>query len=163
MMQEPLIALKRHFAVHRDFSAALSPSRSLDDFKKTNFPMICYYKICDVVEDELGCGCLTRKGTKMILGPVETVAEDDSVTTVLHEKENGKLDQEPGLWETIKFGSLGDEPIEVEGNDVSDVNFPKDAVDECAAPKQIHLFDFCLRLIKRTIGKIKSDFRSLKH
>ena len=125
--------------------------------------MTCYYKICDVVEDELGCGCQTRKGTKMIQGPVETVAEEDSVTTVLHEKENGKLGQEPGLGETIKFGSLGDEPIKVEGNDVSDANFPKDAVDECAAPKQIHLFDFCVRLLKRTRGKIMSDFRSLKH
>ena len=98
----------------------------------------------------------------MIQGPVETVAEEDSVTTVLHEKENDKLDQEPGLRETIKFGSLG-EPIKVEGNDVLDANFPKDVVDECAAPKQIHLFDFCLRQIKRTRGKIMSDFKSLKH
>ena len=94
---------------------------------------------------------------------METVAEENSITTVLHEKENGKLDQEPGLRETIKFGSLGDEPIKVEGNDVSDANFPKDAIDECVAPKQIHLFDFCLRLIKRTKGKIMYDFKSVKH
>ena len=47
----------------------------------------------------------------MIQGPVETVAEEDSVTTFLHEKENGKLDQEPGLGETIKFGSLGDDQL----------------------------------------------------
>ena len=115
--------------------------------------MICYYKICDVVEGLV----------EMIQGLVETIAEEDSVTTILHKKENGKLDEEPGLGETIKFGSLGDEPIKVEGNDVSDANFPMDAVDECAAPKQIHLFDFCLRQIKRTRGKIMSDFKSLKH
>lgn len=81
------------------------------------------------------------EGFEMVQGPVvETVSE--GVTTVLHEKENGKLDQDPGLNEPIKFGSHGDEPIKGEGNNVSDANFPKDAIDEWPAPKQIHSFYF---------------------
>ncbi|KAK4576772.1 hypothetical protein RGQ29_027349 [Quercus rubra] len=81
-------------------------------------------------------------GFEMIQAPVEIVAEEDTVATVLHGKENGILDQGPGLEEPIKFGSHGDEPVKVEGNDVSDANFPKDAVDEWPAPKQIHSFYF---------------------
>ena len=42
---------------------------------------------------------------KMIQAPVEIVAERDTITTVMHEKENGKLDQGPVLEEPIKFGS----------------------------------------------------------
>ncbi|GLT64044.1 hypothetical protein SLA2020_365610 [Shorea laevis] len=62
------------------------------------------------------------EGFEMVQGPVvESVSE--GVTTVLHEKEN-------------------DEPIKGEGNNVSDANFPKDAVDEWPAPKQIHSFYF---------------------
>ncbi|XP_062168827.1 proton pump-interactor 1-like isoform X2 [Alnus glutinosa] len=79
-------------------------------------------------------------GFEMVQGPMETVTEGD--TTILHEKENGKLDQGPGLNEPIKFGSHGDEPIKGEGNNVSVANFPKDAVDEWPAPKQIHSFYF---------------------
>jgi hypothetical protein len=79
-------------------------------------------------------------GFEMVQGPMETVTEGD--TTVLHEKENGKLDQGPGLNEPIKFGSHGDEPIKGEANNVSGANFPKDAVDEWPAPKQIHSFYF---------------------
>jgi len=78
-------------------------------------------------------------GFEMVQGPMETVTEGD--TTVLHE-ENGKLDQGPGLNEPIKFGSHGDEPIKGEANNVSGANFPKDAVDEWPAPKQIHSFYF---------------------
>ncbi|KAG6634437.1 proton pump-interactor 1-like [Carya illinoinensis] len=79
-------------------------------------------------------------GFEMVQGPVGTVTEGG--TNVLHEKENGKLDQGPGLNEPIKFGSHGDEPIKGEGNGISDANFPKDAVDEWPAPKQIHYFYF---------------------
>ena len=79
---------------------------------------------------------------KMIQAPVEIVAERDTITTVMHEKENGKLDQGPVLEEPIKFGSHWDEPVKVEENGVSYANFPKDAIDEWPAPKQIHLFYF---------------------
>lgn len=79
-------------------------------------------------------------GFEMVQGPLETVPEGD--TNGVHEKENGKLDQVPGLKEPIKFGSHGEEPVKGEGNDVSVANFPKDAVDEWPAPKQIHSFYF---------------------
>jgi hypothetical protein len=79
-------------------------------------------------------------GFEMVDGPVAPVTGGD--TALLHEKENGKLDQVPGLNEPIKFGSHGDEPIKGKGNNVSDANFPKDAVDEWPAPKQIHSFYF---------------------
>ena len=79
-------------------------------------------------------------GFEMVDGPVAPVTGGD--TALLREKENGKLDQVPGLNEPIKFGSHGDEPIKGEGNNVSDANFPKDAVDEWPAPKQIHSFYF---------------------
>ena len=71
--------------------------------------------------------------------PVEAGTEAESA--LLHDKENGKLDQGPGVTEPIKFGSHGDEPVKGEGNNVSD-NFPKDVVDEWPAPKQIHSFYF---------------------
>ncbi|XP_060669006.1 proton pump-interactor 1 [Ziziphus jujuba] len=74
-------------------------------------------------------------GFEMVEGPVETVTGGDK--PVLHEKENGKLDQAP---ETIKFGSHGEELVKEEENGVSDSNFPRDAVDEWPAPKQIHSF-----------------------
>ena len=79
-------------------------------------------------------------GFEMVEGPVETLTGGDK--SVLHEKENGKLDQGTGQNETIKFGSHGEEPIKEEENGVSDANFPKDAVDEWPAPKQIHSFYF---------------------
>ncbi|XP_038689114.1 proton pump-interactor 1-like [Tripterygium wilfordii] len=62
-------------------------------------------------------------------------------TSFPDEKEKGKLDKELGN-RPIKFGTHGDEPIKVEGGDASDANFPKDAVDEWPAPKQIHYFYF---------------------
>ncbi|KAG6637313.1 proton pump-interactor 1-like isoform X2 [Carya illinoinensis] len=80
------------------------------------------------------------EGFEMVQGPVETVSEGD--TTVLPGKDNGKLDQGPGLNHPIKFGSHGDEPVKGEGHDISNANFPKDAVDEWPAPKQIHSFYF---------------------
>ncbi|KAJ7948661.1 proton pump-interactor 1-like [Quillaja saponaria] len=91
-------------------------------------------------------------GFEMVQGPVDNVTEGDK--SVLHEKENGKLDQEPGVSEPIKFGSHGDEPVK-EGKDVSDANIPKDAVDEWPAPKQIHSFYF-VRLRPYDDPKIKA-------
>ncbi|KAI4333660.1 hypothetical protein L6164_018440 [Bauhinia variegata] len=79
-------------------------------------------------------------GFEMVEGPVENVAEGDKV--VLHEKENGKLEKDSGVAETIKFGSHGDEPAKGEGNGVSDSNVPKDAIEEWPAPKQIFSFYF---------------------
>lgn len=80
------------------------------------------------------------EGFEMVQGPVETVTEGD--TTVLPGKDNCKLDQGPDLNHPIKFGSHGDEPVKGVGNGISDANFPKDAVDEWPAPKQIHSFYF---------------------
>lgn len=69
---------------------------------------------------------------------VETGSEENSSLI-----ENAKINQVMGLDEPIKFGSHGtDEPVKGEVNKVSEVNFPKDAVDEWPAPKQIHSFFF---------------------
>lgn len=74
-------------------------------------------------------------------GPFENGAEGGK--SVLHEKENGKLDQDVGAGKPIKFGSHGDESAaKGEGNDVSDSNVPKDVGEEWPAPKQIHSFYF---------------------
>lgn len=79
-------------------------------------------------------------GFEMVQGPVENGAEGGK--SVLHEKDNGKLEQDLGGGEPIKFGSHGEESAKVEGNAVSDSNVPKDAVEEWPAPKQIHSFYF---------------------
>uniref|UniRef100_A0A5B6Z1W4 Putative proton pump-interactor 1 n=1 Tax=Davidia involucrata TaxID=16924 RepID=A0A5B6Z1W4_DAVIN len=72
---------------------------------------------------------------------VETGSEENS--SLLHEKENGKLNQGPGLNEPIKFGSHGtDEPVKGEAKNVPEVSFLKDAVDEWPAPKQVHSLYF---------------------
>lgn len=80
------------------------------------------------------------EGFEMVQGPVETGAEGEK--SISHEKENGKLEQDPGVAECINFGSHGDESAKAEGNGVSDSNVPKDAVEEWPAPKQIHSFYF---------------------
>ncbi|TKY49111.1 Proton pump-interactor 1 [Spatholobus suberectus] len=79
-------------------------------------------------------------GFEMVQGPVENGAEGGK--PVLHEKENGKPEKDLGAAEAIKFGTHGDESAKGEGNDVSDANAPKDAVEEWPAPKQIHSFYF---------------------
>ena len=79
-------------------------------------------------------------GFEMVQGPLETVTGGDN--SVVQEKENGKLDQGPRSHESIQFGSHGEEPVKEDENGVSDANFPKDAVDEWPAPKQIHYFYF---------------------
>ena len=45
--------------------------------------------------------------------PVEAGTEAESA--LLHDKENGKFDQEPGVTEPIKFGSHGDESVKGKG------------------------------------------------
>lgn len=79
-------------------------------------------------------------GFEMVQGPVENGS--DGGKPVLHEKENGKLEKDQGAAEAIKFGTHGDESAKGEGNDVSDANAPKGAVEEWPAPKQIHSFYF---------------------
>ncbi|KAJ4842593.1 hypothetical protein Tsubulata_029708 [Turnera subulata] len=79
-------------------------------------------------------------GSEMAQVPIEAVSEVDS--SFLHDKENGKLEKESGLSEPIKFGTHEQVPTQGEANDVADSNFPKDAVDEWPAPKQIHSFYF---------------------
>ncbi|TKY66512.1 Proton pump-interactor 1 [Spatholobus suberectus] len=77
---------------------------------------------------------------EMVQGPGENSAEEDR--SVSQENENGKLEQDAGVAEPIKFGSHGDESAKTEGNAVSESNVPKDAVEEWPAPKQIHSFYF---------------------
>lgn len=79
-------------------------------------------------------------GFEMVQGPLENGA--DGGKPVLLEKENGKLEQDLGAGEPIKFGTHGEESAKGEANDVSDTNAPKDAVEEWPAPKQIHSFYF---------------------
>ncbi|KAF8025820.1 hypothetical protein BT93_F2601 [Corymbia citriodora subsp. variegata] len=55
-------------------------------------------------------------------------------TETPYEKENGQFG------ETVTFGSHEEKPSLGEANKVSEVNFPKDAVDEWPAPKRIHTF-----------------------
>ncbi|XP_059661504.1 proton pump-interactor 1-like isoform X1 [Cornus florida] len=72
---------------------------------------------------------------------VETGSEENS--SLLHEKENVKMNEGQGLSEPIKFGSHGlDELAKVETNNVLEANFPKGAVDEWPMPPQIHSFYF---------------------
>ncbi|GLT83339.1 hypothetical protein SLE2022_016340 [Rubroshorea leprosula] len=82
---------------------------------------------------------------------VEVVSSEMAYETVTeveksfpHEKENGKLDQNGGHNEVIKFGSQGEEPVQGQENNASDASFPKpkDAVDDWTVPKQIHSFYF---------------------
>ncbi|MCL7025532.1 hypothetical protein MKW94_025506 [Papaver nudicaule] len=73
--------------------------------------------------------------------PANEVTEGEKKTLV-HEKENGKVNQEPVIDEPIKFGSHGnDVPVKEEAS-AKDTNLPKDAVDEWPEPKKIHSFYF---------------------
>ncbi|KAK8300562.1 hypothetical protein V6Z11_D05G394500 [Gossypium hirsutum] len=68
----------------------------------------------------------------------------DKVTEVdksfLHE--NGKLDKDPVYNNPIDVDSHSEEPDKEEENGASDPDFPKDAVVEWPAPKQMHSFHF---------------------
>ncbi|CAL0310156.1 unnamed protein product [Lupinus luteus] len=79
-------------------------------------------------------------GFEVVQGPVENDAE--RVKSVLHEKDNGKLEQAQGVGEPIIFGSHGDESAKGDVKEASDATVPKDAVEEWPAPKQIHSFYF---------------------
>lgn len=79
-------------------------------------------------------------GFEMVQGPIENGVEGGK--SVAHEKENGKLEQDLGAGEAIKFGSHGDESAKGEADDVADSNTPKNAAEEWPAPKQIHSFYF---------------------
>ncbi|XP_054812900.1 proton pump-interactor 1-like [Prosopis cineraria] len=84
-------------------------------------------------------------GFEMVQGPVEVENGSEGDKSVLVGKENGKLERDSGVAESIKFGSHGDEPVKgarVEGNGVSDSSVPKGAVEEWPAPKQIYSFYF---------------------
>ncbi|KAE8702276.1 Proton pump interactor 1 isoform 2 [Hibiscus syriacus] len=77
-------------------------------------------------------------GSEMAKVPVDKATEVDK--SLLHDKENGKLDNDPVHTEPIKVGSDVEEPNKGEEKNVSD--FPIDAVTEWPAPKQIHSFYF---------------------
>ncbi|KAL7208606.1 hypothetical protein ACSBR1_030360 [Camellia fascicularis] len=78
---------------------------------------------------------------KSELVPVSVESGSEENSPLLHEKENGTLNQETGLNEPIKFGSHGmDEPVDREGSNIPVADFPKDVVDEWPEPKQIHSF-----------------------
>ncbi|XP_020232570.1 proton pump-interactor 1 [Cajanus cajan] len=79
-------------------------------------------------------------GFEMVEGPPETGAEGDK--SVSQECENGKLEQDEGAAEPIKFESHEDESAKAEGNVVLDNNVPKEAAEEWPAPKQILSFYF---------------------
>lgn len=96
-------------------------------------------------------------GFEMVQGPLENGAEGDE--PVLHEKENGELEKDPGVGEGIKFGSHGDEPAK-EGNRISDSSLRKDAVEDWPAPKQILSFYF-VRFRPYDDPNIKSKFDQL--
>ncbi|XVF70193.1 hypothetical protein PTKIN_Ptkin11bG0141500 [Pterospermum kingtungense] len=75
-------------------------------------------------------------GSDMAQVSVGKVTEVDK--SFLHDKENGKLDKDSVRNEPIKV----EEPDKGEENNASDASFPKDAVAEWPAPKQIHCFYF---------------------
>ncbi|TYG71686.1 hypothetical protein ES288_D05G418000v1 [Gossypium darwinii] len=89
-------------------------------------------------------------GSSILCLSVEVVDSDlaqlsiDKVTEVdksfLHE--NGKLDKDPLYNNPIEVDSHSEEPDKEEENGASDPDFPKDAVVEWPAPKQIHSFHF---------------------
>ncbi|KAK7257203.1 hypothetical protein RIF29_31004 [Crotalaria pallida] len=80
------------------------------------------------------------EGFEMVQGPVENGAEGDK--SVLHEQENGKSEQDPGVEESVKFGSHGDESAAEKENGVSDSSAPKDVAEEWPESKEIHSFYF---------------------
>ncbi|KAK4285944.1 hypothetical protein QN277_002569 [Acacia crassicarpa] len=75
-------------------------------------------------------------GFEMVQGPLEKGAEGEKV--VLPGKENGHLEKDPEVAESIKLGSYEDEPTK-EGNEISDSSARN---EDWPAPKQIHSFYF---------------------
>ncbi|KAJ4975363.1 hypothetical protein NE237_000469 [Protea cynaroides] len=116
---------------------AASPSR-IDSLRKSSlfkfFPL-CFLKLEETMGVEL-------VGDDFTQAPVKDGA--NAVNCALNEEESTIPNQVAALDEPIKFGSHGtDAPVKEEGESIPDVkNFPKDAVDEWPAPKQIHYFYF---------------------
>ncbi|GMI85325.1 proton pump interactor 1 [Hibiscus trionum] len=83
-------------------------------------------------------------GVEVVGSEMANVSVDKATvdTSLIHEKENGKLDKDMVHSEPVKVGSDAKEPIEGEEKNVSDSNFPSDAVVDWPAPKQIHSFYF---------------------
>ncbi|XP_039030212.1 proton pump-interactor 1-like [Hibiscus syriacus] len=79
-------------------------------------------------------------GSEMVKVSVDNATEVDE--SLLHDKENGKLDKDRVHSEPIEVGSDAEEPNKGEEKNVSDANFPSDAVADWPAPKQIHYFYF---------------------
>lgn len=79
-------------------------------------------------------------GSEMAKVSVDKATEVEK--SLVHDKENGKLDKDPVHSEPIKFGSNVEESNKGEEKNASDANFPSDAVVEWPAPKQIHSFYF---------------------
>ncbi|KAI9083562.1 hypothetical protein K1719_034504 [Acacia pycnantha] len=75
-------------------------------------------------------------GFEMVQGPLEKGAEGEKI--VLPGKENGHLEKDPEVAESIKFGSHEDEPTK-EWNEILDSSARN---EDWPAPKQIHSFYF---------------------
>ncbi|XP_068639676.1 proton pump-interactor 1-like [Aristolochia californica] len=79
---------------------------------------------------------------------VEILGASDLKDEVVGDIENGKQNKGLQTEETIEFGIVDGQkgatngPNNVESNPIPDGGFPKDAVDEWPAPKQIHSFYF---------------------
>ncbi|XP_039013715.1 proton pump-interactor 1-like [Hibiscus syriacus] len=92
----------------------------------------------------------------MALLSVDKVTEIDK--SILFYKDNGTLDKDPLHCVPIEVASNVEEPDKGEENNASDAIFPKDAVDEWPAPKQIHSFHFVrYRLYEDPAIKVKID------
>ncbi|KAK6946714.1 hypothetical protein RJ641_000187 [Dillenia turbinata] len=116
----------------------------------------------DVVQIPMEAGSEKEDG-KLDNGPVDVVAAE-VIVEGKNEKENGMLDKGPAASEPIKFGSYATDEPKKEGNNVSDANFPKDAVDEWPAPKQIHLFYFIRAQViaqLKALGVEHKQFRAI--
>ncbi|KAL4334074.1 hypothetical protein GQ457_07G014630 [Hibiscus cannabinus] len=92
----------------------------------------------------------------MVRLSVEKGTETDK--SLLHDKENGTLDNDPVHYKPVEVASNVEEPDKGEENTASNANFLKDAVDEWPAPKQIHYFHFVrYRLYEDPAIKVKID------
>lgn len=104
-------------------------------------------------------------GFEIAQAPAGTVTIGDS--TILHGKENGKLNSEPELDKPIQFGSHDEVLAKGEGENIVEADLRKNVVDEWPAPKQIHYFYFVkYRLyedpkLKAKIDHIEEDIRKI--
>ncbi|CAL0333754.1 unnamed protein product [Lupinus luteus] len=80
------------------------------------------------------------EGFVMVQWPVENGAVEDKF--ISHENENGELEQDPGVADSLKLWSHGDESAATEENGVSDSSGPKDIGEEWPASQTIQSFYF---------------------